>query len=170
MVASVLEELTMSVNQLIPWNRGTGSTGLSRSRSIAPPVFDEMDRIFDDLWSRLAIRSPAAATGWPRLEMFDTDDTIEIVAELPGVRHEDVEVSVEGDVLVLRGERREERTDTGRRLSEIRYGRFERAIALEAEVVADDARAEFRDGLLRVSLPKHPQVRRRTVRVQVAKA
>ena len=171
----------MNVSQLIPWNRNQrASTAMSTRETSRDPFFmlqREMNRLFDDVWQQfdlpLARLSDGAASGWPRIELSEGDKEFTLVAELPGMTEKDVEVMFVNNSVVLRGERREERQQENGgspRLSERYYGRFERQIPLDVEIEPDKARAEFRDGMLTVSLPKSPQAQPDMVRIPVNKA
>ncbi|MFC4727661.1 Hsp20/alpha crystallin family protein [Coralloluteibacterium thermophilus] len=165
----------MSVSQLIPWSR-------NRNAAVAPaptrdPILslhNEMNRLFDELWSQLDMPRPGLGllrgAQWPQIEMTEDDGNIVVSAELPGMGDKDVEVLVEDQTLILRGERRIEQQDNPRRVSERYYGRFERRVPLDAEVVPDQAKAAFSDGVLTVTLPKNPQSRGNAIRVPVAQA
>lgn len=118
--------------------------------------FDEMMRQFDRPLSRFGGFFDREMD-WPSVELSETDREVVLTAELPGLSENDVEVLHEGDSLVLRGERRDSREDAGRRYSEYYYGRFERRVPLDVDVDWEQVRAEFRNGLLTVTLPKNPR-------------
>jgi len=163
----------MSISQLIPWNRERASTGMVPRETRDPflALHREMNRLFDDVWRRFDLPADAvAADGWPRVELSEGDKEYLLTAELPGMSEKDVEILFVDQSVVLRGERKAEREDAGRRVSERYYGRFERRIPLDAEIEPDKARAEFRNGLLSVTLPKTPQAQSETVRIPIAKA
>jgi HSP20 family protein len=88
-----------------------------------------------------------------------SDKEVRFSAELPGMDEKDIEVLVDNDVLTIRGEKKSESEDQGRRLSERYYGRFERSIALPFEVDEEKAEASFKNGVLTVTIP-NPTVRR----------
>ena len=145
----------MANGHLTSWRPGS----LSRSPFGTGSLFDlhrQMNRLFDDLIESPAgsLGTPAlAATGWPQLEIDQRDDQIRVVAELPGVEEEDIELTVEDGVLSLTGEKRSERKDeTG--YSERSYGRFERRIALPSNIDEDACKADFRNGVLTVTIPR----------------
>ncbi len=103
------------------------------------------------------------------LEVEETDDAVVVYAELPGLRSDDFQVEATADRLVLRGERGEEYEEHGRdyRRLERRYGAFLRTISLPAEVQPEKAVARYRDGVLRVTLPKSEASKARRVPIQV---
>jgi len=117
----------------------------------------QMNRLFDDLIESGpagSLGTPAlAATGWPQLEIEQEDDRIRIVAELPGVNEDDIELTVEDGVLSLAGEKRSERKDESG-YSERSYGRFERRIALPTNIDEDKCQADFKNGVLTVTIPR----------------
>jgi HSP20 family protein len=118
--------------------------------------FNAMREMVDDLaeW-----RSPLAAEsgeGVLSLDMSENDKEIIVKTTVPGVREEDINVTVTGDVLTISAEAksdREERKDHWH-IRELRYGRFSRSLRLTAEVNADKTQAELKDGVLTVTLPK----------------
>ena len=140
---------------LTPWRPGS----LARSSlGAGGSLFDlhrQMNRLFDDL-----IESPAGSSGtaftptaWPQLEIDQQEDQIRVVAELPGVDEKDVDLTIEDGVLSLSGEKRSERKAEGG-YSERSYGRFERRIALPSNIDEDKCAADFRNGVLTVTIPR----------------
>ena len=105
----------------------------------------------------------------PALDVEETDDEVLVRAELPGLRPQDFSVEATGDRLVVRGEKGEEREEHGRGFlrMERRYGSFMRTVALPCEVDPNRTRATYRDGVLRVSLPKTETAKARRVHVNV---
>jgi HSP20 family protein len=128
----------------------------------------EMWRWMDDLWRQtttgLRPAQPSRAmsfgplVGLPPTDIKETDNAYRLSVELPGLEKNDVEVSVQGDTLVVSGHKAEEREEatTAYRLSERRFGRFERTFPLPPNVMADRLEANFKDGLLTVMVPKDP--------------
>lgn len=162
------------MRDLIPWGRlrAPARQGEPHHDAALSPFFTlrrEMDRVFDDAFSGFAF-SPFGQGGfnWPQIEVADQDKEVRITAELPGLEEKDVEVRVEDNVLILRGEKRSEFEDGGRQYSERSYGRFERHLALPAEVDDEQASATFRNGVLTITLPKTERVRRQTTRIAIS--
>ena len=110
----------------------------------------DMSRMFD----RWAPGRMGAFMGWPAVEMFDRNGEFVVRAELPGLQKDDVHLRVSGDSLVIEGERRNEREEhrEGYFESEWSYGHFSRRIPLPSHVDAEEMRANFRDGVLEVSM------------------
>jgi len=109
------------------------------------------------------------ASRWGLLaaEVADTDDHVEVALEAPGLKPEDFDIEVLDDVLLVRGEKRVAREDTRGHyhVMERAYGRFERAIRLPAAVDAQGAKADYKNGVLTVNLPKSEQRHRRRITV-----
>jgi len=114
---------------------------------------DAMDRLFDDAFTRpLSVRD-----GWsaPAIDMYQTDDEIVVKAALPGIKSDEVQINITGEVLTLKGEvkQNEEKKEKAWHIREQRYGSFERSVVLPTDVVADKAKAEFENGILTMCLP-----------------
>ena len=107
--------------------------------------------------------------GGPQIEVADTDETLLVTAELPGLDERDFQVELEGERLILRGEKeasREERSEN-RTFTERSYGSFYRAIPLNCEIDKDKAEAKYKHGVLRITLPKTEAEKARRVHVKV---
>ena len=91
-------------------------------------------------------------TGWPSIEVKDSDNEVLVTAEVPGMSEKDVELLLDNGSLTIRGEKKGERDERG--YSERWYGRFERQIPLPSSVDEERCRADFRDGVLTIQLPK----------------
>src|SRR6185312_1854768 len=103
---------------------------------------------------------------WPRLELSETDKAVTVSAELPGLSEKDVQVEIANGVLSIRGEKKAERNDNSKFVSERYYGSFERQIPLDG-VEEDKGNAEFKDGVLTVTLPKSEQSNRNIKRIAI---
>jgi HSP20 family protein len=163
------------MKDLIPWGRSrTPSRYDDRSYDTsASPFFTlrrEMDRLFDDAFRGFGVSSFGNGAGfsWPHVEIVDRDKEVRVTAELPGLEEKDVELRVEDSTLVLRGEKRTEVDDQERQYSERHYGRFERHVALPAEVDDERANATFRNGVLTITLPKTERARQHTKRIPIS--
>jgi len=121
----------------------------------AIPLMDEVNRLFDDFFRDFPAAAATAAFV-PSLAVEETESAVKLSAELPGLEQKDFEISVEDGVFTLRGEKRSESASEkgGWSRSERSFGRFERRIALPAEVEIEKASATFKNGVLEVTLPK----------------
>lgn len=116
-------------------------------------------------------RDSAAASWVPPVDVFEAADEIHILAEVPGVKPEDVKISVEGNVLTVQGTKQqvaEEKTDRVHRY-ERTYGSFERTFTLPSTVDATKISAAYEDGVLALTLPKAEKAKPRQIQVEVAK-
>jgi HSP20 family protein len=130
----------------------------------------EVNRLFDNFLGRPA---PAATSGraWiPAVDMYETKDDLVLQVEVPGVREKDVAVSITGDLLSIRGERRfSEEEARDRKLLHVErvYGQFERLIQLPLAVQADKVKATYREGLLEIKLPKAEELKPREIKIDI---
>mgnify|MGYP000849195388 FL=1 len=125
-----------------------------------------MDRAFDDLFSRSPVRYEGL--GAIDVNMIQTDNEIIVKASIPGVKPEDINISITGDTLNLRGEIKEEEEykDANYYLKEMQYGSFSRSLPLPVKVNAEKAKAEFENGILTLTLPKTEEVKPKTITVK----
>jgi len=137
-------------------------------RSTVPALRDvrNVDALFDDLWRGFKVAPAAVLPGFrPSMDVRETDEEIVLTAELPGLEEGDFEVSLEEDVLTLKGEKKTEHTEEseGYRHVETRRGSFERRFRIPVAVDPEQVNAAFRNGVLTITLPKpeeaRPQVR-----------
>jgi HSP20 family protein len=139
---------------------------------------EEGQHILDRWFSRRAHTPDRGEECWaparmfstgPGLDVAETDDKVVVTAELPGLDQEDIAVDVSGDRLVIRGEKKAAMEKKGREYyyAEQSYGAFARTVVLPCEVDADKALAKYKNGVLRLSLPKTEQARTRRVQVKV---
>lgn len=127
---------------------------------------EAMDRLFDDSFTRPF----SLVNGWhnPALDMYQTDDEVVVKAALPGIKADDVQINVTGDLLTIKGEMKEknETKEKNYHIQEQRWGAFERSVVLPTAVVPDKAKAEFEDGVLTVTLPKAEDVKPKMITIK----
>lgn len=142
------------------WQRLWGRAGRAVTRFL-PHSDAEEER------EQLALRN----VGWGLLavEVFDDDERVVVRLEAPGLQKKDFDLEVRGRYLVVRGHKQlqRERTEGRYHLTECAYGSFARTLILPCEVQAEEAQATYRNGILRIELPKHPVSRRRRIEVGV---
>ncbi|MDX1376969.1 MAG: Hsp20/alpha crystallin family protein [Burkholderiales bacterium] len=136
---------------------------------------DEMERWFDDLFSRRWLRpwrwESRMPEGWslsmPKVDVVDRANEVVVRAEVPGVEKKDIEVSVSGNMLTIRGETRKETKDDSGDFyrAEITRGSFSRTLALPAEVDDSKTKASMKDGMLELTLPKVEKAKRRSIKI-----
>ncbi|MGK2912489.1 MAG: Hsp20/alpha crystallin family protein [Sphingobium sp.] len=155
--ASSLRDLATQISEPVGWLRS------------------EIDRLFDDFGSssrslfHFAPRGAVAIV--PALELVDDEKAYRLTAELPGLAETDVEINVADGVLSISGEKKEEeeRKEKGFLLNERRYGSFRRQISLPADVDAEGIKAQFKDGVLTVTLAKDENAAARTRKIAIEK-
>jgi len=132
---------------------------------------DEMNRLFDRRFfgHRMLPVWMAPERAFPRVNMTETTDALTVECELPGVGSDDVDISVEGGVLTVKGERKppEGRVPERYYRRERGFGPFERSIELPSRVDVDSIGAKLSDGVLEIVLPKHPDSKPRRIEVKV---
>lgn len=154
----------------------TKDTERTPSRILHP--MEDIERLFDELraqswlrplrWDRLPeLRLPFEGR-MPRLDIIDRDSEVVVRAELPGVRREEIEISMTGNLLTIKGEtKREEKEEKGDYYRcETSQGSFSRTVALPAEVSESGSRAQLRDGILEMTLPKVEKAKKRMIAVE----
>jgi HSP20 family protein len=127
---------------------------------------EAMDRLFDDAFTRpLSLNGAWSA---PAIDMYQTGDDVVVKAALPGLKADDVQITITRDMLTLKGEFKteDESKEKAWHIREQRWGAFERSLALPTEVKADKARAEFENGVLVITLPKADEVKPKTVTIK----
>ena len=129
---------------------------------------DRMNRLFDDTSRTWRTDEPAATTTWsPAVDIFETQGEIVVKAELPGMDRNDITLNLEKNVLTLKGERKfekETKEDNYHRI-ERSYGGFSRAFSIPATVDEEKIKAEYKDGVLKIVLPKKEQVKPKQIRI-----
>lgn len=123
---------------------------------------ERMNRLFEDVNRGWRSDEPASTTTWsPAVDIFETESEIVVKAELPGVDKNSISLNLERNVLTLRGERRFEKETKEENYHRIErsYGSFSRSFSIPATVEEDKIRAEYKDGVLKISLPKREQVK-----------
>ena len=142
-----------------------------RSRDAINPFVelqDEVNRLFD----LSSARSGAVEALWaPSLDVFEEKESLVVKADLPGMKEDEVDISIQGDMLVLRGERKHESEakEKGFYRCERVYGTFQRAVALPYPVDQSKAKATYENGVLEIRLPKAEEAKQKKIRIEVQK-
>ena len=129
--------------------------------------FDPISKMLDRLWEGVNW-TPFEGRHYPPLELTESDESVVVKAELPGLKPEDIELSVEGNSLTIRGEKKEssEKKEENYYHTERYYGSFCRVVALPSEVNTEKVTADFDNGVLAVTLPKVEESQRKRVEVK----
>ena len=147
----------------------------------APELFakrwDDMDRMFEDYFGRTWLRPFGAwprplatefAPMLPKVDVVDRDDEVIVRAEVPGMEKDELDISISGNMLTLKGEtRREEKQEQGDYFRcEMSHGSFARTLVLPADVDESKAKASLKGGVLELKLPKVKESKRRAIRIE----
>jgi HSP20 family protein len=134
-------------------------------------VREEMNRLFDEFFTGWPERRGLLMEGeWaPSVDVAETDAEVVVTAELPGVKQEDVEVTITNDVLTLKGEKKEEKEIKKENYHRVErsYGSFQRSISLPAGVQGGKAKAGYKDGVLKVTVPKAEAAKPKQIKIGV---
>ena len=133
-------------------------------------VRDEMSRLLEESFGR-AYGSYAATVWQPAVDIEEQPEKYTVRAELPGMKLEDIKITLKDNQLFIRGEKRrdEEKKDSTYHRVERVYGQFERAFTLSHAVQSDKIEATYRDGVLEVSIPKADEAKPREIQIKTAK-
>lgn len=152
---------------IVKWQRPTLSTWPSFGR--LADLRNEIDRLFESPLSELT-RTSHLLSGWtPALDVYEDKDSFVVKAELPGMKKEEIEVSLHDGSLSISGERKTEskREDSEVYRAERFFGRFQRTVSLPTTVAADKVKAAYNDGILTITLPKTEEAKPKKIDVAV---
>lgn len=143
---------------------------MSMMRSGGRSLRGELDKLFEDFFGSQVVRGGDGATAgvWtPAVNVREDVNNYYVEAELPGMLREDIQVEVENNVLSLKGERRFEKKEEAEsyHFIERSYGSFYRSFALPKNVDSENIGAEYKDGVLHITLPKREEVKPRQVSI-----
>lgn len=157
----------MAFSDLIPWGRDRNQPSGRRNEDDNPlmSLQRDLNRVFEDFWSRFDSPFGSMATNGPRTDISETDEAMLVSVDLPGLDDKDVEVNVTDDMLTIRGER-EEKAEKDGFTSQSRRS-FHRMIPVPPGVDPEKAEAEFKRGVLTVTLPKTEEAKARVKRIDV---
>jgi len=153
---------------LIRWQRPEESTWPAFGR--LSDLRNEIDRLFEIPLSELA-RTSQLLSGWtPALDMHEDKENVIVQVELPGMKKEDIDISLHDGCLSISGERKSDEThrDSDVYREERFVGRFQRTVELPAPVASDKVKAQYKDGVLTVTLPKTEEAKPKQIQVNVS--
>ncbi|HEX9645923.1 MAG TPA: Hsp20/alpha crystallin family protein [Alphaproteobacteria bacterium] len=153
------------------WGR-SWLTGEGRDEPFAA-IHRDIDRMLDDFtrgWRLPAVagRAPMLA---PAVDVSETEDAIEVSAELPGIAEKDIEVEVAGNTLTIKGEKKEEKEEKKKdyHLVERTFGSFQRTLPMPFDIDPDRIKANFADGVLTVSVPKPAAAKEKVKKIKLTR-
>lgn len=130
----------------------------------------DMDRLFDRVLNEFFMPLfPRTFREVPFIDLSETEDSLILKAEIPGIKPEDLEISIRDDVLSIKGEIKQEFVDDGENYhrSERRYGSFSRQLRLPCRVMIDDVKATYKKGILHIVMPKCKPEKARKIKIKV---
>ena len=131
-----------------------------------------IDRLFKEAFTPFYDEGESSTRTWaPPVDIYETENDIVLKAELPGIDPQDVEVKVEDNTLYLKGERKFEKEVMNENYHRVErsYGSFARSFSLPNSISAEKVKAEFKDGLLTLTLPKREEAKPKTIKIDVSK-
>jgi HSP20 family protein len=165
---------------LIPWKRNKENVPMQRVEDNPfLALHQRMNGLFEDFFDDFegAFRTPGLSPlnrtgfgGAPSLDVSETDDEVSVTADLPGLTEKDVEVTLDNDLLTIKGTRNEEREEKKRnyQVMERSYGEFQRVVPMPAGIDKDKAKATFKNGVLKLSLPKRPEAKTERRKISIS--
>ncbi|KJR41074.1 heat shock protein Hsp20 [Candidatus Magnetoovum chiemensis] len=162
----------MTLKDFVSWTKDKkGEVPVRKDRDYSFPAFtDEAGRVFDRFLQGVNLGFPDLGGDFsPKVDVVETDKEFNISVELPGIDEKDIDVSLTKDSLTIKGEKKEEKEDkhTGYYHRERYYGSFTRTIPMTCEIDADKVKAEFKNGVLSINLPKTQEAQKAVTKITV---
>jgi HSP20 family protein len=134
-----------------------------------PSLKEEMDKLFEDFFGRSGFPTAVEGAWVPALDVRETNKDVVVTMDIPAVNPKDVTISIVDDKLTIRGERRKEEEVREENMfrSERIYGSFQRTVQLPSEVVANQAKATYKDGVLKIKVPKSAKAVPKEIKVEI---
>ncbi len=147
---------------LLPKRREGGESSVLSLR-------DEVNRVFDDFFGGGWLTWPFEGAWSPALDVSETDIAVQVRVEVPGISAENIDISLSGDTLTIKGEKKEEEKKEGENYTRVerRYGSFQRVVTLPAPVDPAKVKAICKDGVLTVMLEKQEKVKAKSIEIKV---
>jgi HSP20 family protein len=149
----------MAEKELTPWRPFGELSSLRR----------EMDRLWENFFGERLLTRMWEREWAPSLDVSESKDNFVVKAEVPGIDAKDIDISLTGDVLTIRGEKKQEKEEREEdyHLVETSYGSFSRSVRLPAEVESNKIKASYKNGILNITLPKSEKVKAKEVKSKV---
>ena len=162
----------MALNELVPGRFGRRPGPRPTGPSAFERMHEEMDRLFDDFMPQFSTRGLSAPASFGSVDLTETDNGLELQADLPGMEEKDIDITLRNGALVINAERRQESEEKKKNFyrSERVYGAVSRTIPLPYEVEEDKIDARFHNGVLTVQLPKSGKVLESERKIPIHKA
>ena len=142
-----------------------------RPRHDLTNIREEMNRLFDDFFRGWPEPRKGLLEGeWaPSVDVAETDEEVVVTVELPGIKQEEVDITIADDILTLKGEKKEEKEVKKKNYHRIErsYGSFQRSVGLPVGVQADKAKATYKNGVLSITVPKAEEAKPKQIKINV---
>jgi len=153
---------------LIPWRQKESEWDSFRELEA---IQNAMNRMFESSLTRWGDRDVGLLEGaWsPAIDIYDSKDSIVVKADIPGMTKDEIEVSVHGDTLVIKGEKKQEQEEKGKDYirAERFYGAFNRVVSLPAAVDASKVNATYKNGVLELVMPKKEEAKPKQLKIDI---
>ena len=149
--------------EMVPWKPWEPFKELQRMRT-------DMDRLWESFFEGKPARRQEDMSGWvPSLDLAETKDSYVVKAEIPGMEAKDIDISLQNDLLTIRGEKKQEKEEKEENYHfvERTYGSFSRSIRLPQEIRGNKIKASYKDGVLKVTLPKSEEAKKKEMKIKV---
>jgi HSP20 family protein len=171
----------MAFADLIPWGRNrpmtTATARFGEENDAFAALSRDMNRLLDDFTRGFGVSVPTgfgvsvptgfgASGTWPHVEVIETEKEVKVVAELPGMEQNDIDLSLHDGMLTLKGEKKSE--SNGAHYSERWHGKFQRSLQVGPDLDPERVQASFRNGVLTVTLAKCPEAQRQVKRIPIS--
>jgi HSP20 family protein len=161
----------MAIRNLMPWSRGEQRRGLADLDDPFEGLHRSMNQVLESFRRDFDFPSLASweTVAAPNVDVSETDEAVQVAAELPGMDAKDVELSFQGNSLVIKGEKTEQKETKEKdfHIRERRFGSFHRMIPLPAGVDIDKAKAEYEKGVLHVTVPKTAEAKQQHRKIEI---
>jgi HSP20 family protein len=130
----------------------------------------EMDRLWESFFETKPARRQEEMSEWvPSIDLSETKESYIVKAEIPGMEAKDIDITLQDDLLTIRGEKKQEKEekDENYHFVERSYGSFTRSIRLPQEVKGDKIKASYKDGVLKITLPKSEEAKKKETKIKV---
>ncbi len=131
----------------------------------------EMDRLWNEFFGRETLPEPFETEWVPALDISETKDAVIVRADVPGIDPDDLEITISGNVLTIRGEKKQEREEKGENFYRIErsYGSFVRSVQIPTDIDPEKIEATYKNGVLKITLPKKAEAKGKQIPVKVEK-
>jgi len=157
---------------IMPWRKRKGDVSRVEQSPVSE-LHQRMDDLFNEFFDGFGLglsRLESRHTITPNVDVSETDEEVRVTADMPGMDEKDIQVSLDNDLLTIKGEKKHEQEEKKRNyyMVERSYGEFQRVIPMPASVDKDKVKAAFKKGVLTITLPKKPELTSRKKTIEIS--